>query len=292
MKKLSCTLILFWSLYVHSQNPVPNPGFETWIDYGPYEDPDSWNSFNESTWPFGGVTAKKDSGTHSGALAVKLITIGHNNTIIPGVLCTGSLSFADASCSGGFPVNIPYANFTGFYKYLPVSGDSSVMFAMLTKWNTISGARDTIADATLLGELEDNYTYFSIPFNYHSAETPDSGQIVLSSTKYLFNATPGSFLIVDDLAFSGVVGIDEISPVAAKIFPDPADELLQLQVSSVLHVKSIDVIDCFGRMMQSNYLLNSPGIISTKQFPGGIFFYKMLDENRRVVASGKFVVHH
>src|SRR5262245_34668251 len=105
MKRIACIILVGLALSVHAQNPVPNPGFDNWIDYGPYEDPEGWNSFNEFTWPFGAVTVKKDSGTQSGVLSVKLVTIGHNNTVIPGVLCTGLASFSDASCSGGFPVN-------------------------------------------------------------------------------------------------------------------------------------------------------------------------------------------
>src|ERR1043165_1935531 len=175
MKKLLFGFIFTSSLFAAAQNPIPNPGFESWIDYGPYEDPQSWNSFNQSTWPLGAVTVKKDSATHSGIFSVKLVTLGHNNTVIPGVLCTGVVAFSDASCSGGFPVTLPFANFTGFYKYLPVPGDSCLMFAMLTKWNEINGMRDTIAVATFFGQSVSTYTFFSIPFSYQSAELPDSG---------------------------------------------------------------------------------------------------------------------
>ncbi|HYV93363.1 MAG TPA: T9SS type A sorting domain-containing protein [Chitinophagales bacterium] len=292
MKKLLCGFIFSGSLSAYSQNPVPNPGLEAWVDFGPYEDPQWWGSLNEFTWPFGGVSVKKDSGTHSGVLAVKLISIGHNNTTLPGVMCTGTLTFSNASCKGGFPATLPFANFAGFYKYLPEPGDSCLLYAMLTKWNTVNSKRDTVAVAVFSAQPVANYTFFSIPFHYYSAQVPDSGQIILSSTIYLLAAIDGSVLIIDDLAFTGIVGIDEITSVPVKIYPDPANEFLHCQIPPPLHAHDVDVFDCLGRKVQSVSLSASLELISTKQFPEGIFFYKILNGEKREVASGKFMVSH
>jgi hypothetical protein len=244
MKKLPCIFILLLTLSAHSQNPIPNPGFETWVDYGPYEDPQGWSSLNEFTWPFNGVTVKKDSATQSGVLSVKLITIGQNNTSIPGVLCTGTLTFSNSSCSGGFPVSLPAATFEGFYKYLPETGDSCLMFAMLTKWNTAISKRDTVAVVSFNAVPVSNYTFFSKPFNYNSSEIPDSGQVYLSSTINLLASIPGSVLVVDDLSFSGIVGMMRSLP-RRKIFLTLLMNFYNYKF--LLHfMRSIEVFDYLG----------------------------------------------
>ena len=106
----------------NAQNPVPNSGFETWIQYATYEEPQSWGTVNDDTWTFGGnspFTVKKDSNSHDGALAAKLVRIGHNNQVFPAVMCTGEISFSNFSCTGGFPVSAGYSHFSGYFKYSP-----------------------------------------------------------------------------------------------------------------------------------------------------------------------------
>ncbi|MEO5675626.1 MAG: T9SS type A sorting domain-containing protein [Chitinophagales bacterium] len=289
-----CTVLLSIFSFLHAQNPVPNSSFETWIDYGYYENPESWGTVNEFTWPFGGnspFTVKKDSNSNGGVLAVKMVTIGYNNLAIPAVMCTGKISFSNFSCTGGFPISSGYANFSGYFKYSPFEDDTCVLFAMLTKWDAANSKRDTVAVSTFFAGSTPNYSYFSDSFNYHIAEIPDSAQVILSTTKNVFGAPLGSILLVDDISFSDAVGIDDLNYIGVKILPNPASDFLNIRLPTTFHHARFQLFDLLGMKIADLPLPDPQNSISVKSLPEGIFFCRVLSSGK-LQASGKIVVKH
>lgn len=276
----------------YGQNPVPNGGFETWVINAPFwEDPTFWESTNYLTSGFNATVVKKDSSTQGGFLAAHMATIGHNNQQILAAMCTGSIIYP-ATCVGGFPADFPYGRLEGFYKYAPGVNDSCVVFAMLTRWNEAVDQRDTIAVAAFFGDTALSYTFFSTPFHYHMAGVPDSGQVIISTTKKISAPPSGSVLLIDDISFAGTVGIDELPSVPVKIFPNPANEFCRLQIPVTMHASDVEFFDLLGRKIESFHPSTSQELISLKHFPEGIYFYEVLSAEKEVLASGKLMVKH
>jgi hypothetical protein len=295
MKKLMTLCSLFFACHLSSpaQNPVPNPSFETWETIVPpyWEDPVGWESTNSLTSGFSATNVKMDSSAHTGVLAAHLATIGHNNQQVIAAMCTGEIIYP-YSCSGGFAVSVSYESLEGYYKYGPGVGDSCLVFAMLTKWNEVNDHRDTVAIATFYGDSANSYTLFSTPFNYYIEENPDSAQIIIATSNDSLTPPGGSILLVDDIAFTGSVGIKEIISVPVKIIPNPANETVQLKIPPEMYAGNAAVFDYLGRKVTSVQLTNSQETIATTQFPEGIFLYTIRNDEGTLLASGKFIVKH
>jgi hypothetical protein len=285
--------IFFFEEKSIAQNPVPNPGFETWIEVnGLYEEPEGWGSQNPYTWSFV-FTVSKDQSSFSGDYAVKIATKGHNNTFITGILCSGVLNVSDFSCKGGFPVDYRWGYFSGYFKYAHDSADVCMMKALMWKWNTSTLSRDTVATAVFYGDnISGEYEPFGVPFEYKSADVPDSAMIVIAATDSLFSAPIGSVLLVDDIAFSGSIGINEVSSKTILIYPNPADEKLFIQLPQLASSTSIKIYDLAGRLISSQSITAQQIKINTKEFPDGLYYFMVESIEGKNISAGKFVVQH
>ena len=293
MKKAILLLFSLLNIYLaaQSQNPVLNPGFESWIDNGVWEDPEFWGTPNPTTFVFA-ITVQMDSDAYEGNLAARLTSKGQGSTEVPGVMCTGILDVFANTCDGGFAVDKAYLYFTGYYKYAPIPGDSCYMKAILWKWNETMGQRDTVATAVFMNDSVDQYTQFIADFQYLSAEIPDSGQVIVSTTRNVLTPPIGSILLVDKIEFTNTVGMEDINDFDVKVFPNPADKTCYFNLPSSPGADEILIFDVTGRACLSHLITSFVTEIPVSDFPDGMFFYQILSAEKAVLKSGSIVVKH
>ena len=209
MKKLSLflkclvMLLVIGSLSVQSQNLIPNGSFENWNNQGGYEAPDGWTSSSKLTTTFGipenAVKVSGPNDVYSGNHAIRLESTTFFGAPVSGHVGLGDITYNNETYGGGIAVTQSPDNFTGWYKFDPVNGDSAVFAIMVTKWNSTLSKRDTLGTAFFVSTNHDSiYTKFDVPFVYTSSLTPDS--LFLEIISGGPSTQGGSVLYVDELA--------------------------------------------------------------------------------------------
>jgi len=197
---------IFFNLVVFSQQQIPNGNFEDWTN----EEADNWNSL-----PL--YTAEQTNDVVQGNSAIKLISQTVFSQFLPGLITLGTVDINNQALTGGIPYTDRPDGIRFFFKYLPSGIDTMFFGAFITKWNTIDLTTDTIAlTGYFTGDTFNTYTKIELPFIYKSTETPDTLNIIFSSSG--FNGNDGSNLFIDSLSmFNGTA----VSPT----FCFPAEDI-------------------------------------------------------------------
>lgn len=143
-------------------------------------------------------------------ISKKLVLNSTQEIFIPGMIGSTDLDIPNQTIHIGKPyTEKPYA-FQGYYKYFPANGDSGLILAMLTKFNTALSKRDTIAYARLVVKnTVGTYTNFVLPLNYWDlTATPDSVSLLMVSSaginlNDLFHCVgqEGSVMYIDEISY-------------------------------------------------------------------------------------------
>jgi hypothetical protein len=199
MKKQLLTFLigtLCTTAFVHAQI-IRNGDMEHWKT-DQVEDPDGWKTANKEKANQGGLkTVSKSADSRSGS-AIRLETK---------VSDKGDTMFGYFTNTQGDPLNgeggSPYSqqpqNITGYYKGNIAPGDSAIVIVLFKKAGNII--------SMTVGKLYGNhtaYTPFSFPID-NLLMQPDS-VIIAAASSNAFDGVgiqPGSFILFDDLAFSG-----------------------------------------------------------------------------------------
>lgn len=200
-KNLLLILILFtfgFSSVLVAQNPVPNPGFENWTS----GNPDNWLTNNAP----GFAVPVTQASPHSGTFALKgevVSTLAGNFSPI--------VSSTDMSGSG-FPVNQAYATLSFYYKFNKVTTGIFGAYVAMSETGGGGGAAGQIFTSSVT-----SFTQASLPI-YYQTTNPDTCTILFTINDTVA-ASPavGNYFIIDDVALSGLVGVQEQQPVAAMI---------------------------------------------------------------------------
>ncbi len=237
MKKLS-TLFLGTIFAVTASAQIPNAGFESWTAGTGYDTPDSWGTANPLTAALLTFTCEKGTtGAPEGSNYIKLTSKTATLITIPGIAVTGTITLSGTtpSISGGFASTARPASLSGKWQYMASGSDHAHIGVFLSKWNSTTGKRDTVAFTdSILSGMAMSWAPFDINLKYYSGKTPDTAMIVLSSS----GPTPvaGSYLYVDALAFSGSVpsGVVTVNNTTSPtvIFPNPASRLTNVYFNS------------------------------------------------------------
>ena len=146
----------------------------------------------------------------------------------------------------GFSYTGRPAALTGQWQYGIQPSDTAEVLVLLARWNS-SGDAELVAEGSLevTGSLS-GWHPLSVPLTYHSTEAPDSAYIQFSASKELGASVDGSFLKIDDLAFTGSVGVEEQQAQSQfKVFPSPASDLLNIVADQ--RITELKVMDMTGR---------------------------------------------
>jgi hypothetical protein len=232
---------LFWVIVVlmfsrvvtvNGQTPVPNGGFETWTSFGSYENPQFWDTPNQSialALPFGTKVVTKSTDRNSGSFSARLESkqLSLPSVVVPGVVTLGTLNidiFAQTySISGGVPISDKPTHLKGFYKYSPKGGDSCAIGIGMMHWT--GTARDSVGLGIFsTHDTVNTWTPFITWINYVLPDQPDTFNILAISSA---DSTPtaGTVLYVDDISLDYSTGINSNDPAAGiSIYQDREEQ--------------------------------------------------------------------
>lgn len=297
MKKNVLFIIL--SLLFCKLSAQQNGGFEAWTPEFNYENPDDWQTMNllNLTTPPNPVSSFKAVGIdkHSGNYALKIKSVHIVNNPTPGMIpdtfgCAfkGKITISPVTFKAGYPYTSRPEKLEFYAKYSPVGNDTAYAEVLLKRWtDTLT---DTIATGILNISASTVFNLYEVNLTYFKDELPDSAVIVFYSSRDTLTARVGSTLYVDDVSFSGWVGLNEIKkPDKVTVFPNPAKEQITIR-TTLDNTHTIRLVNSLGAEM-GIYDMGSRGLtIEIGTFPEGTYFYEMRNKQNRVLDTGKFTV--
>lgn len=272
--------LLFSASLVNAQ--IPNNGFEQWA-LDPYGNlnPVGWETTNDGT----DLSVEQYTPAKVGNFAIRVKTFDPGFMTLPGIAFS-SFAFNQR----------PYL-FSGWVKADIVPGDAVYVIVSMSNGDSLVASPDSctfIIDTTI-----SEYTRFSYKLRYISPLTPDSAHIMIVAGKS-GAVSPGTAIILDELAFESGVGTNDKSMVkpllAGSVYPNPATERIffpiELQKSSDLF---IEVFNGSGMRVKSyRNRLTGPGSnvveMPLKDLPGGLYSYRISTDYGQ--QSGSFTIFH
>lgn len=259
----SIVLICFVSVVGLAQNPIPNPGMESWSNGSPVD----WLANNA---PPTIIPITQSSDAHSGSSSARLEII-NTGFPYPAQLYSGANG-------AGFPCTQRHAFVTGWYKFAPQTGDELYVYSQVWQGNNLIGAASESLPAAA------NWTQFMAPIGYFAPGNPDTCRVdfILAGT------TTGGVAFIDDLSFSGINDIRMIDvgqmPDQFELrqnYPNPFNPTTNIEFSipRAADVKLV-VYNQLGQTVAT--LVNeqfSAGSYSVDwnagELPSGIYFYRL-----------------
>lgn len=249
MKRLYIILLaVVFSIALKAQNPIPNPGFETWVNDSSAT---SWTSKFDTTVIIVTIhiqTACKTTDMHSGSYAIKVFPYHLVNTMlsidkyIPGFATIGGLKLDIANQNvnfvGGVPITSKPTKVTGWFKYAPVGTDTATVLVNMSKNDTIIGTgKFTTTGATSV------YTQFDANINYTDSRMPDKINVILLSSSQTITQL-GSMFYVDDLDVvgggAGITPLNALLPV--NVYPNPSNGKINIELPAEAKVRIFNMI--------------------------------------------------
>lgn len=276
----------------------PNGGFEDWeMEFG-NESPVGWQTLNFlCAFPFNPPSATKASGIdkHSGNYALKIKTIHIITNPAPEILYdtiggafVGSINLSPLYLKRGYPYTGRPKTLNLWFKYFPVGEDRGSVGAVLTKWNGTKS--DTIAISDTSVYYNPIYSLIHLDFTYLSDQFPDTAVVILASSRRSNESRINSTLFVDDVEFSGWVGVNDYDiKNKVTVYPNPAKDELHIKLNSNQKLR-INIMDTAGKSVESIALNNNEITVDVKKYPSGIYFYEIIDEKNGVINRAKFTV--
>jgi len=265
---------------------LPNPSFDNWTNQGSYDDPNNWNTLNSLTSSFGVVTVQKATGAdiHTGAAAIKMITLSVLGQNANGLVTTGTINVAGMTVDGGIPYTLRPDSITGWYKCAPQGADFGfVDFSLLDAagTDTVGFAHFQSPNATV-----STYTRFSVPINYHNANTPVLSRCVMSSSAGV-SSVLNSVLVIDDLELIfNPNGIQESVFVKSTVHFNSAQNMLMVFSNTAANIQVTDVT---GKIIIEQHVQKGNAEIILESVPPGIYIYRLTDNSPGNSITGKFI---
>lgn len=301
MKRTLLILLCTLSLELLAQQ-IPNNSFETWEPQlnNTYEEPGGnwWATLNflrgfGSSAP---VTVKKSTSAQAGQYAAEITTGTFGSFTIPGLLVSGTVGEIDIVnptdvIQRGQPFTATPEKLTGYYKHSPVNGDSAAAIVLLTKYNSNTSQRDTVAIAeTYFYTSVSTYTAFESILDYQmTGVTPDSITIVLVSSAAAENLAgqPGSTLFIDDLALSYIQGIEQdvFNTIIVQAYPNPTIDRVTFTTAGPPAARSVILYDELGRNCFEAPFNNTSIEADISSLANGKYLFAV-QENSKIVSTG------
>jgi hypothetical protein len=170
---------------------------------------DWWDGLNYLSVIGGPITVTKTEDAYQGEHALRLETkMWGEELSIPGILASGYFDPAfpiGENLIIGKPYTKKPKSLIGFLKYSPADNDTLVIFVALTKYNSATSTRDTIASGeyTYSNEIT-SYTPFNVMIEYSDTISPDSIHVIFlaSVSGKEMRGHAGSVLILDEIKFT------------------------------------------------------------------------------------------
>lgn len=84
------------------------------------------------------------------------------------------------------------------------------------------------------------------------------------------------------------IGIEEAGKTAVKFYPNPAKETINFEVNE--SVKTIQIMDYTGKLISEIAVKNAVETLSLDGFANGLYFFRLVDQQNKLVLTDRFVV--
>lgn len=243
--------------------PIPNGNFEVW-DMLTRSNLISWQTSNDENISMPPRVTKTTDAQH-GVFAVKL-----KNDVSSNGACYLRLNPNQKNGWGPtISVTQKYAALQGYYKYFPEGGDSaSINILMFKGGNQIGNGTYYFTPAAEYTSFSDTIQYFN--WGGVDAGTPDSAYIEVNtiinnrsnvtvkgnSVLYLDNLSFDSYNTEDTLTITNIKK-PGISNNILKIYPNPANDFIAIELPKNEIIQNILVFDLSGKTVQLDNIENS-----------------------------------
>lgn len=299
MKRISIiTGILCLPMLLWAQTPV-NGDLESWqlSQSTLYYQPTGgfWATLNALADLGGPVTVERVTDACQGEYAAKLTTKNFTSLLVSGFLASGTFNQNNLAnpLTIGSPFTLKPVSFSGCYKYTPVSGDSAALISILTRWNTQTNSRDTLASAGgITATPQADYVNFNYTYEYFSQETPDSIQVVFSASAdgANNNGQVGSTLWVDNINLSILNGLTlPMMPEGiVSCYPNPATEQVYINLENIKGPSDLKVFSADGKLLLQTPVKPGSNTIQLAGLPYGALLYT-INQNDKAIYWGTLV---
>lgn len=276
MKTKLLFYLVFSVVLAFGQNPIPNPGFETWSNGMPT----SWTTNNLISIA---TPVLQSNSAHAGTFAARLEIVNAFGQAYPPVL----------TILNPTAINQSYGSFSFYYKCSLTSDDGLAIDVNLKDSGTsVAAATGTIES----GSNTSVYTLKTLPFFYFGG-SPNEFDIsfVLGSSTTSSTMTIGSYVIIDDLSFGTPVGdeefLNEPSLSLGGVFPNPVHGMgslpftlsesgsVHLEICSLDGKKLFDVLHT--ELTQGSYKAD----LDAGELAPGVYLCKMSAENQVIYSK-------
>lgn len=311
MKKAILFICLVAATFgLKAQSQLENCYFAAWQDIpsttapaGVYQQPvgNTWATSNEASMLFLALpSVKKTSDSYMGEYAAMIQTVALGTTKGAGTLFTGKFKLDIINPLNSTKFGVPFTDrpvyLKGYYKYLPVNNDSCRIASYLTRWNSGTHRRDTIAAATISRAQSmltvSQYTQFNIIYTYYSELSPDSITVIFASSAdgANFNASIGSTLYIDEISLEYFpLSINRLNDTKwIMVYPNPVGNQLNFKSDQIKMIKSVKIYNYLGKMVQLAENQNSTTSMDISALAEGLYFYS-LELFDGSTEGGKFV---
>lgn len=264
-------LLFLFPFVVSAQNPVPNPGFESWT----LTDPDHWLSNN--TLPLF-ATIESTSDAHSGSFAARASVVDLSGSMISPFLS------AENPNGTGFPIQIAYTTFQCWYKADLAGSDAFIVTVVMYNDSAQAIGSADIAITTSTS----SYTLLTLPIDYPSGTNVASCiiQFIAADVTGMQTAHLGTTFMVDDVELTGINSIltSAVHP-SISVFPNPCKNEITIKSDFLSHSKMrVNLLNQNGELVyQENVTefgkLTHQFPIALPVLPGGIYFIKLETED-------------
>ena len=317
---LSAFCFLLTPFFLNAQQyQLPESSFEKWTNkngiYGPYEEfeTDFFYTLNSLYAVENGelpadITALKDGNAQHGNFCVKLksgkITV-NEDIFLPGMVGTINEEFVEEFLKSGGNVTMhrdwlgydtPHT-LEGWYKYAPSGGDSALIEIGFHR----GGVNPVFLKQQVVKNTVNEWTTFviEIPKQYWDMEFSGIRVLFVASAGVRFDTLTlckgqiGSTLWIDNISLNYTYAGQEIkqslfSPITAKAFPNPAAEMLNIELNEHFTGK-VMVYNISGSMVMEENIYGTESQLNTSALASGNYVYKIMKENT-IFAQGKLVV--
>ena len=212
----TCLLLVIISATANAANEVPNPSFE------------SWTSGHPTDWETDGVAGHPTINSYTpgvgSTFAIKGQPIVYNGDTL-------SVAVFTSTSTGDFPVTKNYAFVEFDYQANFVSNDELLVYYTLDD----AGHHYVAGNFLKVNTNAGSWTHLSLPFSYTggNGNAPvwgSIGFILQSPGGFGRAAIPSSFFILDNVSFTGTVGLEPLNLLnTVKVFPVPAHDVLTVK---------------------------------------------------------------
>ena len=283
MKKIFTFIIVSLAAFnfLQAQTQPLNYSFEDWESADAGEKPVNWEVSNVNMGY--GITivpvAKSTTDNQEGSAHAELTTKDFSGNKLPGIITLGRLAIENntLSITGGMAYTDRPAQLKGYYKYSPAGTDTAIAAIWLLKGTN----PDTVGVGALTFTTPvSDWTEFTVNIIYYNSQTPDTLNIVFSSS--LQSGSENSKFEIDNISLVNAIGVNNIANNNnIEINPNPANTFFNLSYESTQNSEVL-VHNTVGQVVLRKSF--EPGLVNEQfdvsDFKQGIYFVEIKRNNK------------